>query len=140
MGCGATEDDPRTPEGPELMIHGVLTKGEFSEWHRIWLANLKSKTVDDIELPLTVGDCCDASRTRVYQGVDKPNEFLIWMHDADMAKIAEQMGSEPFDKLVTQPLGLESTVKAVSYTHLRAHETPEHLVCRLLLEKKKKKK
>eukprot|EP00658_Telonema_sp_P-2_P069678 TRINITY_DN59031_c0_g1_i1.p1 TRINITY_DN59031_c0_g1~~TRINITY_DN59031_c0_g1_i1.p1 ORF type:complete len:104 (+),score=15.31 TRINITY_DN59031_c0_g1_i1:126-437(+) len=29
--------------------------------------------------------------------------------------------------------------RAVSYTHLRAHETPEHLVCRLLLEKKKKK-
>ena len=29
---------------------------------------------------------------------------------------------------------------SVSYTHLRAHETPEHLVCRLLLEKKKKKK
>ena len=32
----------------------------------------------------------------------------------------------------------ESTsVVPVSYTHLRAHETPEHLVCRLLLEKKK---
>eukprot|EP00658_Telonema_sp_P-2_P060609 TRINITY_DN49482_c0_g1_i6.p1 TRINITY_DN49482_c0_g1~~TRINITY_DN49482_c0_g1_i6.p1 ORF type:complete len:172 (+),score=35.84 TRINITY_DN49482_c0_g1_i6:50-565(+) len=29
-------------------------------------------------------------------------------------------------------------IMAVSYTHLRAHETPEHLVCRLLLEKKKK--
>eukprot|EP00658_Telonema_sp_P-2_P042746 TRINITY_DN30737_c0_g1_i2.p2 TRINITY_DN30737_c0_g1~~TRINITY_DN30737_c0_g1_i2.p2 ORF type:complete len:114 (-),score=20.24 TRINITY_DN30737_c0_g1_i2:98-439(-) len=28
--------------------------------------------------------------------------------------------------------------ESVSYTHLRAHETPEHLVCRLLLEKKKK--
>ena len=28
---------------------------------------------------------------------------------------------------------------AVSYTHLRAHETPEHLVCRLLLEKKKQR-
>src|SRR5678816_3425658 len=28
------------------------------------------------------------------------------------------------------------TPHAVSYTHLRAHETPEHLVCRLLLEKK----
>ena len=27
---------------------------------------------------------------------------------------------------------------SVSYTHLRAHETPEHLVCRLLLEQKKK--
>src|SRR5678815_4877001 len=28
-------------------------------------------------------------------------------------------------------------IDPVSYTHLRAHETPEHLVCRLLLEKKK---
>src|SRR5674536_218549 len=25
-------------------------------------------------------------------------------------------------------------IAPVSYTHLRAHETPEHLVCRLLLE------
>eukprot|EP00658_Telonema_sp_P-2_P065260 TRINITY_DN54549_c0_g1_i1.p1 TRINITY_DN54549_c0_g1~~TRINITY_DN54549_c0_g1_i1.p1 ORF type:complete len:118 (+),score=6.27 TRINITY_DN54549_c0_g1_i1:355-708(+) len=38
--------------------------------------------------------------------------------------------------------GDRSTVRIqpVSYTHLRAHETPEHLVCRLLLEKKKKEK
>src|SRR5678815_6038874 len=28
-----------------------------------------------------------------------------------------------------------SSSGSVSYTHLRAHETPEHLVCRLLLEK-----
>eukprot|EP00658_Telonema_sp_P-2_P050821 TRINITY_DN38850_c0_g1_i1.p1 TRINITY_DN38850_c0_g1~~TRINITY_DN38850_c0_g1_i1.p1 ORF type:complete len:121 (+),score=29.30 TRINITY_DN38850_c0_g1_i1:133-495(+) len=32
------------------------------------------------------------------------------------------------------------TLVPVSYTHLRAHETPEHLVCRLLLEKKKQTK
>ena len=31
-----------------------------------------------------------------------------------------------------------STVVAVSYTHLRAHETDSYLVCRLLLEKKKR--
>ena len=30
-----------------------------------------------------------------------------------------------------------TTLVAVSYTHLRAHETSLHLVCRLLLEKKK---
>src|SRR5450756_2949643 len=30
--------------------------------------------------------------------------------------------------------------RAVSYTHLRAHETRHDLVCRLLLEKKKKNK
>ena len=38
-------------------------------------------------------------------------------------------------------LSLQSfTVSAVSYTHLRAHETVLDLVCRLLLEKKKNKK
>ena len=31
-----------------------------------------------------------------------------------------------------------NSITPVSYTHLRAHETPEHLVCRLLLEKKKR--
>src|SRR5678815_2909625 len=31
---------------------------------------------------------------------------------------------------------LVKLLQSVSYTHLRAHETPEHLVCRLLLEKK----
>ena len=32
---------------------------------------------------------------------------------------------------------LERSISAVSYTHLRAHETRHDLVCRLLLEKKK---
>src|SRR5678816_2895600 len=35
-------------------------------------------------------------------------------------------------KQVQQAIEREG-LKAVSYTHLRAHETPEHLVCRLLL-------
>src|SRR5665647_3835872 len=39
----------------------------------------------------------------------------------------------------TQNFGYSITVGAVSYTHLRAHETDSYLVCRLLLEKKKKK-
>src|SRR5665648_1191198 len=34
--------------------------------------------------------------------------------------------------------GHGARVTAVSYTHLRAHETRHDLVCRLLLEKKKK--
>src|SRR5678815_2828319 len=41
-------------------------------------------------------------------------------------------------KMRAQKRPSRSGLKAVSYTHLRAHETPEHLVCRLLLEKKKK--
>ena len=34
---------------------------------------------------------------------------------------------------------IECMLVPVSYTHLRAHETPEHLVCRLLFAKKKNK-
>ena len=62
------------------------------------------------------------------------------------------MGSFGILQDVTELRGLSETIKKVvdstaatgqdypvSYTHLRAHETPEHLVCRLLLEKKKKK-
>src|SRR5674536_97019 len=33
-------------------------------------------------------------------------------------------------RIVDHPLGEGLSIDAVSYTHLRAHETPEHLVCR----------
>eukprot|EP00658_Telonema_sp_P-2_P004119 TRINITY_DN11544_c0_g1_i1.p1 TRINITY_DN11544_c0_g1~~TRINITY_DN11544_c0_g1_i1.p1 ORF type:complete len:406 (-),score=85.18 TRINITY_DN11544_c0_g1_i1:77-1294(-) len=42
------------------------------------------------------------------------------------------------DKSVSSFGSTAAGFMSVSYTHLRAHETPEHLVCRLLLEKKKK--
>src|SRR5678816_1781170 len=37
-------------------------------------------------------------------------------------------------RIIPQTAG--DRARTISYTHLRAHETPEHLVCRLLLEKK----
>src|SRR5678816_4889907 len=37
----------------------------------------------------------------------------------------------PFEGTIT--LTPDTFMRPVSYTHLRAHETPEHLVCRLLL-------
>src|SRR5450756_2772523 len=42
--------------------------------------------------------------------------------------------------LIDSPAALAHDPMPVSYTHLRAHETRHDLVCRLLLEKKKKKK
>ena len=39
---------------------------------------------------------------------------------------------------VIEKVDVRSPFVAVSYTHLRAHETVLDLVCRLLLEKKKK--
>src|SRR5450756_960446 len=38
-------------------------------------------------------------------------------------------------QLIDLDLGPRGTTSAVSYTHLRAHETRHDLVCRLLLEK-----
>ena len=43
-----------------------------------------------------------------------------------------------FGELIDLPLDQLIDRSAVSYTHLRAHETVLDLVCRLLLEKKKK--
>ena len=42
------------------------------------------------------------------------------------------------DRLGTGNIIQEEGTKAVSYTHLRAHETVLDLVCRLLLEKKQR--
>src|SRR5678815_5221291 len=41
----------------------------------------------------------------------------------------------PHHLILATSILLNIGITPVSYTHLRAHETPEHLVCRLLLEK-----
>ena len=50
----------------------------------------------------------------------------------------KKLVSIDYKEAVVDPEDVE-TLQAVSYTHLRAHETRHDLVCRLLLEKKKKK-
>ena len=64
--------------------------------------------------------------------------------DKSYVEAAQDLGANPmqvFFKAVL-PLSMPGIVSgilmAVSYTHLRAHETGRNLVCRLLLEKKKK--
>src|SRR5665648_724248 len=54
-------------------------------------------------------------------------------HGGDRGDAAVPDGGRP-----AEPLGTDFA--AVSYTHLRAHETRHDLVCRLLLEKKKQEK
>ena len=55
-----------------------------------------------------------------------------------MLNIDAKMG-KPILKNEKTTSGDISGIMAVSYTHLRAHETVLELVCRLLLEKKKEK-
>ena len=65
----------------------------------------------------------------------KEQKFYKALQDVFIgAKIEGQGG---FVNLMSIKSKYYRNIEAVSYTHLRAHETPEHLVCRLLLEKKK---
>ena len=54
--------------------------------------------------------------------------------------ISSDLGVQTSKKIVQgvlEDFNPEDDIRAVSYTHLRAHETGRNLVCRLLLEKKK---
>src|SRR5678816_1531180 len=67
-----------------------------------------------------------------------PSVRLTLTENADRLAAFARTLAVPVVHWVGHSLG--GLIIPVSYTHLRAHETPEHLVCRLLLEKKKKKK
>src|SRR5659263_359467 len=59
---------------------------------------------------------------------------IIILHEyCDRAKSATTDNRPEFLQMIS-----DAKNDAVSYTHLRAHETRHDLVCRLLLEKKKK--
>src|SRR5665213_3945108 len=59
--------------------------------------------------------------------------------EADVPSVLEglEMGFLPVAPLDPKHPSTSFKIRAVSYTHLRAHETGRNLVCRLLLEKKK---
>src|SRR5678816_594556 len=55
-------------------------------------------------------------------------DFEIALHEAIANAVLHGNKADPNRSVRVRLYG------PVSYTHLRAHETPEHLVCRLLLE------
>src|SRR5450756_2770783 len=79
--------------------------------------------------------------------LDESARFLLEARDLDAELDAhdEQHDHRNGEEEVARRLNADRGGKllhcsgAVSYTHLRAHETRHDLVCRLLLEKKKKK-
>src|SRR5659263_270939 len=84
-----------------------------------------------------------------YNGIFISSFIAHYSHRLDWQKnytslpyrIVQSMFFETFNKNIIcflQDLKFFSSHFPVSYTHLRAHETRHDLVCRLLLEKKKK--
>src|SRR5674536_78391 len=86
----------------------------------------------------TAAETCGMDRQTLRDWVHRYNaEGLIGLHDltppGPKPKLTAEQQSELAGLVETGPDPARHG--AVSYTHLRAHETPEHLVCRLLLEK-----
>ena len=82
--------------------------------------------------------CCDGNQ------IVKPSGALQVLQEAGRRQMEAQKPSyeeilEAGKALMLSRIDMK-IYDAVSYTHLRAHETGRNLVCRLLLEKKKKKR
>src|SRR5665647_3861494 len=89
------------------------------------VAEMKASLDKKPARPLTAADLCDRCSARaVVETVMMQGGSLLWCahHFAFFQDALNAFGA---------------TILAVSYTHLRAHETDSYLVCRLLLEKKK---
>eukprot|EP00658_Telonema_sp_P-2_P045247 TRINITY_DN3318_c0_g1_i4.p1 TRINITY_DN3318_c0_g1~~TRINITY_DN3318_c0_g1_i4.p1 ORF type:complete len:779 (-),score=257.38 TRINITY_DN3318_c0_g1_i4:81-2417(-) len=97
----------------------------MAEWARVKAASRKSVAVEEW---IALEEELDKEKQRCTE--------LQRLVDQGVTGDGNGVGGAAGSNTVAVP---DPSVYAVSYTHLRAHETPEHLVCRLLLEKKKKK-
>src|SRR5665648_1276402 len=100
----------------------------------------KQKTAYEIMPSLVGSEMCIRDRPNNSQaqdlfsnGTKKCNSTSIIYRVTSWVSLTKTPGCQ------LEPYGPEyPTLESVSYTHLRAHETRHDLVCRLLLEKKKK--
>src|SRR5665647_2308963 len=76
------------------------------------------------------------ARGRVRIGLLTSRMLTHWVVDDNHAQACPEAPRHPH--VQADPCANPHKSTPVSYTHLRAHETDSYLVCRLLLEKKKK--
>ena len=98
---------------------------EHSDFDKV-RASVKQQCGNKVVIQLDKG----RNKVDIQEGIIQeayPSVFTILTDDTE--EKPSQLLSFSYTDIIT---------KAVSYTHLRAHETDSYLVCRLLLEKKKK--
>src|SRR5450756_173496 len=81
-----------------------------------------------------------AGKTTLLKSISRllvPRSGWIRLRGTDINKFAPYQLIQQGIAHVPEGRKVFATLTAVSYTHLRAHETRHDLVCRLLLEKKK---
>src|SRR5659263_332233 len=133
----------RFSESFKLKILAELNTGKYSKRELSRLYGVASSTINDW---IHKYDRKDLMNTRVIvETKDEISRLKELQKEIEqlkkllLKKDIEQLMNDSFMEIAAKKLGYKS-VQAVSYTHLRAHETRHDLVCRLLLEKKKKNK
>ena len=111
----------------ELLKNGYSVKGSLRTMNREQEVRGAVKTeTDDTKLEFCKLDLLE----------DDGWEDAMWDCDYLMHVASPFVIEDPKDENELIKPAKEGTLRAVSYTHLRAHETGRNLVCRLLLEKK----
>ena len=118
----------RDIEGTLLALPGVITQSELEEksiYRHQQVAALSAVVMiqcvgsRNTEAPYCSRVCCSKAVKNAIEIKKKDPKAQVYILHKDIRTYGFR----------------ETMYKAVSYTHLRAHETPEHTVCRLLLEK-----
>src|SRR5678816_764692 len=134
-GQGRTQAQPTpTPEEPPVVTrHSIQVGGRTINYTAtaglMPIKNREGEVEARMFFTSYVVDRADGARrplTCSFNG--GPGSASVWLH---MGAIGPKRVRMNADGAMPAP-----PYEPVSYTHLRAHETPEHLVCRLLLEKK----
>ena len=109
--------------------HLVAIQSGNAEWRR-WLDRAASEGWTVEQLAMALKPTCEVKSTEKRYGLHLTVEGENALRDLLGAynRVAPKHVSD--DQYISRML------EPVSYTHLRAHETELHLVCRLLLEKK----
>src|SRR5664279_426603 len=111
---------------PAQILMGRITtqSGDPIQYATVYIEELRqgttSNTTGNYEIRLP-----DGKYTVIYQSLGYQPVYMNIV-----------LSGEQVSKDVVLPLQYYEIPEAVSYTHLRAHETDSYLVCRLLLEKK----
>ena len=96
---------------------------------------------------LLLSGCATQSAKKTYRQITMEEAVTMLEEETGYTILDVRTAQEYSEKhipgainIANESIGTEDIPEPVSYTHLRAHETDSYLVCRLLLEKKKKKK
>src|SRR5660398_178340 len=143
FGMEAMRASPRQADG--MIVPGWCTVKMAPRVVRLY------EQIPDPKWVLAMGSCAISGNIwntyHVVQGIDAllpvdvyvpgcpPRPEALW-DGLEMLRERIKQSRHAYDGL--QRIPAREIVGAVSYTHLRAHETKANLVCRLLLEKKKK--